>query len=175
METWCTKRGSIAHMCGRPRPFIPGLLLPRWANSRWCPCLCLLPCLLSRGLSRAVPLSHCPAVPEAVPIESLISRQSPFFSVTQSYNSQNSWPLHSSSQIKAKKLRRLRERAPCDGASSRSSSCSSRCCPRPELGRRHSRFLQRRKSVLRRRPCLASAPPLGARAPRSGLTPRPSR
>ena len=26
-----------------------------------------------------------------------ISGQSPFFSVTQSYNSQNSWPLHSSS------------------------------------------------------------------------------
>ena len=34
-----------------------------------------------------------------------ISRQSPFLSVAQSYDSQKPWPLHSSSQIEAKKLR----------------------------------------------------------------------
>ena len=34
-----------------------------------------------------------------------ISRQSPFLSVTHSYGSQKPWPLHSSSQIEAKKLR----------------------------------------------------------------------
>ena len=43
-----------------------------------------------------------------------IWRQSPFFSVTQSYNSQKSWPLHSSSQIEAKKLRHPRRSDACN-------------------------------------------------------------